>query len=162
MVPVEKGGPTIDLDYLIDRLEELLDHSTRVPLTSRVVMDEDEYLLDEREAAEVFEGTPFPICFFGHTHVPGAFVLKEGTVRRLVPEEADSVLPLETGARYLINPGSVGQPRDADPRAAFAIYDEAARRILFRRAEYPVERSRRRILEEGLPAVLGERLLLGI
>jgi len=125
-------------------------------------LGEDEYLLDEREAAAVFDGTGFTICFFGHTHVPGAFVLKEGAVRRFVPGKPEAVLPLEAGARYLINPGSVGQPRDSDPRAAFAIYDEAAGEILFRRAEYPVERSRRRILDAGLPAILGERLLWGI
>jgi diadenosine tetraphosphatase ApaH/serine/threonine PP2A family protein phosphatase len=69
---------------------------------------------------------------------------------------------LEPGTRYLINPGSVGQPRDGDPRAAFALYDDADDTLRFRRVEYPVLRAQERILEEGLPPVLAVRLERGI
>ena len=124
-------------------------------------LDEDEYLVDEAGASHVFEKTVIPVCFFGHTHVAGAVVLKEGAVNFLVPGKPEAVLRLEAGARYLINPGSVGQPRDSDPRASFAIYDEDAGEVLFRRAEYPIERARQRIREAGLPDILGERLLWG-
>jgi len=125
-------------------------------------LDEDEYLLDGWGAAAVFEETDFPVCFFGHTHVPGAFVLKEGAVGLLVPGKPEAVLRLDAGARYLINPGSVGQPRDCDPRASYAIYDEAAGEVIFRRVDYPVDRARKRIREAGLPGILEERLQRGV
>jgi diadenosine tetraphosphatase ApaH/serine/threonine PP2A family protein phosphatase len=72
------------------------------------------------------------------------------------------VLRLDAGARYLINPGSVGQPRDCDPRASYAIYDEAAGEVIFRRVDYPVDRARKRIREAGLPGILEERLQRGV
>jgi predicted phosphodiesterase len=125
-------------------------------------LDEDEYLVDEEEAAVVFERTDMPVCFFGHTHLPGAFVFREGAVALFVPRKPEAVLDLEKDARYLINPGSVGQPRDEDPRAAFAIYDDASRQVSFRRVVYPVNRALERILEAGLPEVLGERLRRGV
>ena len=125
-------------------------------------VDEDEYLVDERQAAAIFEQADFPICFFGHTHVAGAFILEEGRVERLLPRGAQAALPLRPGARYLINPGSVGQPRDEDPRASYAIYDEAAGEILFRRADYPIPSVQERMRRLGLPAVLAERLAWGV
>ena len=125
-------------------------------------LDEDEYLLDAWEAATVFGETDFPVCFFGHTHVPGAFELKEGVVSLLVPGKPEAVLALDARARYLINPGSVGQPRDCDPRASFAIYDEAAGQVIFRRVDYPVDGPGKRIREAGLPGVLEERLRRGV
>jgi predicted phosphodiesterase len=125
-------------------------------------LDEDEYLADESGAAEIFGETGFSVCFFGHTHVAGAFALKEGAVNLFVPGRPEAVLRLEAGARYLINPGSVGQPRDSDPRASFAIYDEAAAEVIFRRVDYPIERARQRIQDAGLPGILGERLLWGV
>ena len=64
--------------------------------------------------------------------------------------------------RYLINPGSVGQPRDRNPRAAFAIYDSDARTIKFSRVEYDIEEAKRKIIDEKLPPALAERLSLGI
>lgn len=66
-----------------------------------------------------------------------------------------------TPAGYLINPGSVGQPRDGDPRAGFAIVDTAVREVTIYRVEYPVAKAQARILEEGLPDVLAQRLALG-
>jgi predicted phosphodiesterase len=125
-------------------------------------LDEDEYLLDARGAGAVFEETDFRVCFFGHTHVPGAFVRKEGAVGLMVPGKPEAVLRLDARFRYLINPGSVGQPRDSDPRASYAIFDETAGEIIFRRVDYPVDRSRRKIREAGLPTVLEERLQRGV
>ncbi len=125
-------------------------------------LDEDEYLLDAGRAAAVFEETGFRVCFFGHTHLPGAFVLKEGAVTPLVPGKPEAVLRLDARARYLINPGSVGQPRDRDPRASYAIHDEAAGEVLFRRVDYPVDRIGEGIRKAGLPAILEERLRQGL
>ena len=70
-------------------------------------------------------------------------------------------IPLDDANRYLINPGSVGQPRDGDPRAGFGIVDTAAKEMTIYRVEYPISKAQARILEEGLPDVLAQRLALG-
>jgi diadenosine tetraphosphatase ApaH/serine/threonine PP2A family protein phosphatase len=71
------------------------------------------------------------------------------------------VRKIEEGRRYLINPGSVGQPRDRNPAAAYAIYDAGKRRVLFERVSYDAERTRQKIHRAGLPGMLGDRLLVG-
>lgn len=75
--------------------------------------------------------------------------------------ETEVVIEIEDGALYLINPGSVGQPRDRDPRAAYALWDTDRRLIALRRAEYPVESAQKRILDAGLPEHLAIRLAFG-
>ena len=70
-------------------------------------------------------------------------------------------IPLDEANRYLVNPGSVGQPRDGDPRAGFGIVDTAAQEMTIYRVEYPISKAQARILEEGLPDVLAQRLALG-
>jgi predicted phosphodiesterase len=124
-------------------------------------LDEDEYLLDAAQARRCFEGAAFDLCFFGHTHLPGMFVEAAGAVSWVAPGRDDGAEALLPGRRYLVNPGSVGQPRDRDPRAAYVLYDDAAARVLFRRVPYAFDETRRRILEAGLPAWLGDRLALG-
>ncbi|NIN93368.1 hypothetical protein GTO36_10415 [bacterium] len=69
---------------------------------------------------------------------------------------------MEKGVRYLINPGAVGQPRDRNPLAACAVYDSKTRKVKFYRMEYDIEEAQRKILKEGLPSPLAERLSLGI
>jgi diadenosine tetraphosphatase ApaH/serine/threonine PP2A family protein phosphatase len=100
--------------------------------------------------------------FFGHTHVPSMFVARGDETRVALLRGPSGSLRLEPGTRYLINPGSVGQPRDGDPRASFAIYDDDERRVIFHRASYDTGTARRKILEAGLPPALGDRLLYGI
>ena len=73
----------------------------------------------------------------------------------------DLQVPFDADARYLVNPGSVGQPRDGDPRAAFAIYDSDLRILTLRRVAYPVEAAQKRIFSAGLPPSLAHRLALG-
>ena len=80
---------------------------------------------------------------------------------RTLPREPRATIELEPGVRYLINPGAVGQPRDRDPRAAFAIYDSDRRQVQWCRIDYPVGRAQQRILRAGLPKVLADRLSLG-
>jgi predicted phosphodiesterase len=122
--------------------------------------EEDDYLVDEHDAKAAFGEAEFRVCFFGHTHVAGYFVQRNESVSGVTaPPPAVRLAP---GTRYLINPGSVGQPRDGDPRAAFALYDETDDTVWFRRVEYPVPRAQERILEEGLPPVLAARLERGI
>jgi diadenosine tetraphosphatase ApaH/serine/threonine PP2A family protein phosphatase len=75
--------------------------------------------------------------------------------------DLDVVIPLQRGARYLVNVGSIGQPRDGDPRAGYGILDDEARELRTFRVRYPVENAQRKILAAGLPASLANRLALG-
>jgi predicted phosphodiesterase len=129
-------------------------------------IDEDAYIFSAYDAAVSFAAMAQPVIFFGHTHVPSLFALADGadraaTVVRLLSGRR-VVVDIEPGRRYLINPGSVGQPRDRDPRASYAIYDDEARRVYLYRVDYRVSLARRRILAAGLPPVLGDRLLYGV
>ena len=103
------------------------------------------------------------VTFFGHTHIACVFsdsVLDLGVSSELLKGPEGS-LELEPEVRYLINPGSVGQPRDRDPRAAFMFYDSDKCLVRWRRVEYPVNKAQYRILKAGLPRVLADRLSLG-
>jgi predicted phosphodiesterase len=124
--------------------------------------DEDTYLFDASDAAEAFGAFPAPVCFFGHTHLPVIFARSAAGLAVTVPGGPDTQsVTLAPGARYLVNPGSVGQPRDGDPRAAFALYDSETGELTMRRVGYPVESAQEAILEAGLPAGLAARLGLG-
>ena len=96
------------------------------------------------------------LCFHGHTHVPGVFAKNSSLVQ--LPAEP---LLLEAGVKYLINAGSVGQPRDGDPRACYVIFDLERRFVFFRRVGYDMETTRRTILDSGLPPIDAERLADG-
>lgn len=98
-----------------------------------------------------------PFCFFGHTHQPGIFVQGGGQI--LLDEEG---FQLPSDQKLLINSGSVGQPRDGDPRASYLIYDEETGGLWLRRVEYDVEAACQAVLHAGLPGKLGERLIAGL
>jgi diadenosine tetraphosphatase ApaH/serine/threonine PP2A family protein phosphatase len=108
------------------------------------------YVLDIGEVRRALEAFPGEVCFIGHSHIPGVFSYRgaEEEVRR--------------GERYIINVGSVGQPRDGDPRLSFGIFDIAEWRYDNYRVEYDVEQARKNILEVGLPRILGDRLRSGL
>jgi predicted phosphodiesterase len=125
-------------------------------------IDEDQYLLSIFDAWDVFSRHPAELCFFGHTHVPSVFVARGSETRVALLRGATGSLDLEAGQRYLINPGSIGQPRDRDPRAAYMTYDSRRRQVRWFRVEYAVERAQERILKAGLPRLLAERLALGV
>ncbi|CAN5354304.1 metallophosphoesterase family protein [soil metagenome] len=122
--------------------------------------DEDHYIFNGDDAVRGLEAARRPLCLFGHTHLPVAFERDGAKLGGFAPEE-DTELELRAGATYLVNPGSVGQPRDGDPRAAFAILDVDARVLTLRRVEYAVGAAQRRILEAGLPTSLANRLAIG-
>jgi predicted phosphodiesterase len=128
-------------------------------------VDEDEYLFSEMEAQAAFRNLPAGVTFFGHSHVPCMFELTaDGENESLVGvllRGSRVVIDLDPARRYLINPGSVGQPRDRDPRASYAVYDSAIRRFTLHRVAYNVEAARKRILSAGLPVILANRLLHG-
>ncbi len=124
-------------------------------------LDEDAYVFSEVDAFEIFSRYKVPVTFFGHTHVPSIFSIRDNSIQVLALR-GDGSLRLESGARYLINPGSIGQPRDRNPRAAYMTYDEAERTVHWFRIDYPIEMAQARILKAGLPSLLAERLAMGI
>lgn len=123
--------------------------------------DEDEYLFVGDDAAAGLEAARAALCFFGHTHIAVVFSAEPSGVAARVPDEDEWVAEVDDVRRLLVNPGSVGQPRDGDPRAAFAIYDAVRREIVLRRVPYPIERAQEKILAAGLPRALAARLAVG-
>jgi len=113
------------------------------------------YLFDENDAYRSFLALRTPWGFFGHSHVPCFFAEKEGTGGYL----KEGVLRLRKKERYLLNPGSIGQPRDRDPRLSFGILDEDELTFEIVRLPYDNKRASEKILAEGLPASLAYRLL---
>jgi diadenosine tetraphosphatase ApaH/serine/threonine PP2A family protein phosphatase len=125
-------------------------------------LDEDAYIFDELDALRALKAASRPLCLFGHTHTPVTFHLSGGTLAADQPGPAEqSFLQIEDGAHYLLNPGSVGQPRDGDPRAAYAIVDSAKRRVDLFRLVYPLQATQAKIVAAGLPEVLARRLASG-
>lgn len=123
--------------------------------------DEDAYIFSDRDAYLNFRDSEALVCFFGHSHIPSVFTLEPHGIRVEVVAGERVRLKLQRDRRYLINPGSIGQPRDRNPAAAYAIYDASARVVHFDRVPYDVGKTREKILRAGLPGMLGDRLLVG-
>jgi diadenosine tetraphosphatase ApaH/serine/threonine PP2A family protein phosphatase len=124
--------------------------------------DEDAYIFDETDALRALKATSRPLCLFGHTHFPVTFQLAGGELQANGPATAgEARLELSQDVLYLVNPGAVGQPRDGDARAAFAIVDVEQRCIELYRVDYPIEKAQMKIIEAGLPPVLAKRLSVG-
>jgi predicted phosphodiesterase len=124
--------------------------------------DEDAYIFDEADARLALSTSQRPLCLFGHTHYPVTFELTEESFTSVGPAaQMEARLELRDGVKYLLNPGSVGQPRDGDPRAAYAIVDTSARHVELFRLMYPLEKTQKKIIEAGLPDVLARRLAAG-
>lgn len=120
-------------------------------------VDEDEYITEDYEVEYAAQFIERSVVFFGHTHVQGAFQVHRNGTRRL----KEKTIALEPDCAYFFNPGSVGQPRDADPRAAYAIFDIQERLMELRRVCYDVYSTQARIAEQHLPQVLALRLHIG-
>jgi len=124
-------------------------------------LDEDAYIFSDIDAYMNFQQGNWKVCFFGHSHIPSVFTLERNAIRVEVVRGDRTKLVLDPRKRYLINPGSIGQPRDRNPNAAYAIFDAKERVVFFDRVSYDVGRAREKILRAGLPAMLGDRLPLG-
>ncbi|MEO0232466.1 MAG: metallophosphoesterase family protein [candidate division WOR-3 bacterium] len=122
-----------------------------------------EYVTGVEEAIYNFNFLEEKICFLGHTHIPLIFELKEGKLKVIYPECKDQkfLYILDRDAKYIINSGSVGQPRDGDPRLSLCIFDKKNYAVEFFRFEYDVEKAARKVFETDLPHFLGERLFIG-
>lgn len=138
-----------NLPFFYEEGKMLFVHSTPVK------PEEWHYILSEYEARQYLQKISQSICFVGHSHIPVVFSLKKGSIYKeeliLNPEED----------KYIVNVGSVGQPRDGDPRLCFVIYDTETHQLRFIRLEYPVEETYKEILEKKLPPFLAMRLKVG-
>jgi predicted phosphodiesterase len=127
-------------------------------------LDEDEYLASAPAVAEIRTYLDTDVSVFGHTHLQGGFLCHRNGVKPLAKPRSNEdreVLELQHDSWYLINPGSVGQPRDGDPRAAYALYYPEERLIEYRRTPYAVRQTQDKILAAGLPTQLARRLESG-
>ena len=128
-----------------------------------------DYVHDPRIAAIAFRGVETALCLVGHTHIPMVFEAPDMNVdRELTALDITAYIPsdghevrLEADRRYICNPGSVGQPRDCDPRASYAILDLAKGTFTVHRLEYDIVAAQKATQEAGLPTVLADRLAIG-
>lgn len=119
-----------------------------------------EYLSETHQAELNFEAFQEKICFCGHSHYPVVFEKDDDVVRKIVPYFQKKI-KLKKGCRYLINPGSVGQPRDGDNRASYGVFDDQKLTFEFRRVPYPIGKTQEKMRKLGLPGFLIQRLALG-
>ena len=126
-------------------------------------LDEDLYVVADVDAARSLAVARAPICLFGHTHVAlGARIDGQRRLEIEAPQgHPEFAMSIEANSKYLINPGSVGQPRDGDSRAAYAIVDLDRKAVTLYRVAYPIEAAQKKILDAGLPPMLAYRLGMG-
>ena len=123
--------------------------------------DEDYYVFSVFEAVESLKFMKTSIGFFGHTHFPVIYFQRNNKLNA-IPLNSDKKIKLDPNTRYLINPGSIGQPRDKNPRSSFIVYDSDKREIFFSRYEYNVKKTQKKIRAAGLPELLATRLESGV
>lgn len=130
-------------------------------------LDEDQYVINVHDAIEPLSHPAARRTFFGHTHLQGGFCKNGGDVNAIRPAFRDPKHPqriefrLEQGTDYMINPGSIGQPRDGDPRSGFALYDSDENLVIFYRVPYDIHAAQKDIRNAGLPPRLADRLTDG-
>lgn len=143
------------LPYTVDRGECSVAHGTYFK------PEQFDYIQTPAEADPSLDALDSPVCFIGHSHVPVTLMrMRDDPVRTAYTR--DTEVDLGESSRAIVNVGSVGQPRDEDPRAAYAVYDSDEARVWIRRVEYDVALEAERIREAGLPGVLADRLFLGV
>ncbi|MGC8757904.1 MAG: metallophosphoesterase family protein [Caldisericaceae bacterium] len=120
------------------------------------------YILSDYEAWRSFNNMNGSIGFFGHTHIPGAYIMDEKGDVKFVSGVKGLRFEIQPTKRYLINVGSVGQPRDGNPKGAFTVFDSEEGSIEIRRFSYDIETTYQKIVKAGLPVFLGERLFSGV
>jgi predicted phosphodiesterase len=133
----------------------------RIEICHGAPYDEDHYIFDANDARRAMETARRPLCLFGHTHLPVIFSMEGSQVAGSIPDTAEQVVALIAGVRFLVNVGSVGQPRDGDPRAGYATFDPTGPALVLHRVPYRVEIAQRKIVAAGLPHTLANRLAIG-
>src|SRR5919197_361963 len=163
MIP--RGPVFLPFRYPLDQEETWAGtEADGVQLVHGSPLDEDEYVIVMRDDQEALLRTNYPLTFFGHTHVQGGFALENGRWEMLRPiyqgaekRQETWMLDLSSNARYMINPGSVGQPRDGDARAAFCVFDPDRYEVTFYRVPYNIAEAQQHILDARLPDRLATR-----
>src|SRR5258708_18894162 len=153
------------LEFLRQRIDGQLSPMENVQLVHGSPRDEDEYILMASDAYEILQNAAVPLTFFGHTHVQRCLLLENnGQGKSFSPDykspkgKQTATLEIKSKTTYMVNPGSVGQPRDGDPRAAFLVYDTDAALITFYRVPYNIQRAQATIFAACLPERLAIRL----
>ena len=169
--PVARQAALWTRDHLTPENEEFVRTLPKGPLTGAnfqlvhgAPYDEDEYVIGSSEAAQAFGYLERRLVFFGHTHVQGGFIWNHSrveTIARMSLRTDAEEMELDPDCAYLINPGSVGQPRDGDPRAAYLIYDSDAQFVRYFRVPYDIEGAQKQIRDADLPPILADRLSVG-
>ncbi len=150
-LPAEELAFLKTLPFVIREKEYVVSHGTlHQP-------EEFRYLLTEAEAVASLAVLDHPVCFLGHTHMPVWVRAKDGDLEISQTDAA----PVEPGRPVLVNVGSVGQPRDGDPRTVYCLYDTEKKLAVLHRLDYDLQETGRKILAAGLPAILAERLKIG-
>ena len=168
--PVARQAAEWTLQNLTDENRDYLYNLRKGPLELNdfvmvhgSIVDEDEYVVDPRQAAAQFPLLQGRLAFFGHTHVQGGFLLSADDCR-VIQNNADNdnaTLSIVAGDTPLLNPGSVGQPRDLNWKSGYVFYHSEQRVVEFRRCAYDLENAQRKIREAGLPPALADRLAYG-
>jgi predicted phosphodiesterase len=138
---------------------EVVDHF--ITICHGSTFDEDYYVFSMFEAVESFKFMDTSIGFFGHTHFPVIYLLRNEKID-IVPLSENTRIKLDPNTRYLINPGSIGQPRDKNPKPSYILFDSKKKEIQFLRFTYNIKETQRKIREAGLPEILASRLESGI
>jgi len=138
---------------------QVIDHF--ITICHGSTFDEDYYVFSQFEASESFKFMETSIGFFGHTHFPIIYYLRNEKLD-IVPLTENTRIKLDANTRYLINPGSIGQPRDKNPASSFIIFDSGKMEISFNRFSYDVTKTQKKIREAGLPELLASRLEAGV
>lgn len=120
--------------------------------------EEFNYIVDTLQASKTFALTRRPICFLGHTHSAGAFIQDK---RGKIDYQRQARIKLQEGYRYIVDVGSVGQPRDGNNKACYCIYDTEGKEVLIKRASYNIKAAQEKIVANGLPQFLADRLSMG-
>ena len=152
-----------------DNINFLLSLSKKIELKNKVFVvhgsPQDpilEYILDKSTASLIFSKFNFKICFVGHSHLAGCFSLDENNNQiDYINYSNGGSIEIIKNKRYIINCGSVGQPRDGNPKASYGIYDINSQKIVINRVSYPIYLTQKKIINAGLPEVLAERLSFG-
>jgi diadenosine tetraphosphatase ApaH/serine/threonine PP2A family protein phosphatase len=148
--------------YLAALAEGPIDIDEHVEICHGTPFDEDVYVFDDLDALRSIRTSERPVCLYGHTHVPAAFRLSADELQLIGPPRGERFrVPINDDGRYLLNCGSVGQPRDGDPRAAYGVLDTAEHTLTVHRVDYDLKTAQAKIVAAGLPEILAQRLAIG-
>ena len=150
-----------NLQYMKDikKGPDVVDHF--ITICHGSTFDEDYYVFSMFDALESFKFMETSIGFFGHTHFPIIYLLRNEKID-VVPLNSKIRIKLDRNTKYLINPGSIGQPRDKNPNSSYIIFDSTRRDISFFRFSYNFKKTQKKIINAGLPETLASRLESGI